>query len=123
MIWFLIAQFWLSLAAPGTTDLLYGNWQSCRDDEGYQERIVDFKRGQPGVSRPFELHMGPRDEFAIMAGCMRSIGRMRVLDGTGRCRSGRRGKPCMRRYRSCTFNWMSPAGEAHAMSVRVSLCG
>lgn len=29
---------------------------------------MDFKRGQPGVSRPFELHMGPRDEFAIMAG-------------------------------------------------------
>lgn len=62
------AQFWLSLMAPGSRDLLYGNWQSCLDDMGYQERIVDFKRGQPGVYLPFELHMGPQNDFAVMAG-------------------------------------------------------
>jgi hypothetical protein len=46
--------------------LLEGNWQSCRGDDGrYSERIYDHVVNGVGL---FEVHMGPRREFAIFPG-------------------------------------------------------
>ena len=45
---------------------LEGNWQSCREADGvYAERVFDGK--WPGFP-PFELHLGPRREFALFLG-------------------------------------------------------
>ena len=47
-------------------NILEGSWQSCHEDDGrYTERIYDHVVN--GVGR-FEVHMGPRDEFAIFTG-------------------------------------------------------
>jgi hypothetical protein len=47
-------------------NVLEGNWQSCREaDGGYSERVYDHKVN--GVPK-FEVHMGPKREFAIFAG-------------------------------------------------------
>jgi hypothetical protein len=58
------SQFW-----PFHSDshkILEGNWQSCRDADGqYGERVYDHVVN--GVGR-FEVHMGPRREFAIFKG-------------------------------------------------------
>jgi hypothetical protein len=44
-------------------NILEGNWQSCLQREGfYSERVYDHLLN--GVGR-FEVHMGPRREFAI----------------------------------------------------------
>lgn len=44
-------------------NILEGNWQSCREADGrYSERVYDHVVN--GVGR-FEVHMGPRREFAI----------------------------------------------------------
>jgi hypothetical protein len=46
--------------------VLEGNWQSCRDRDGqYAERVYDHVVN--GVGK-YEVHMGPRREFAIFAG-------------------------------------------------------
>ncbi len=46
--------------------ILEGNWQSCRENDGrYSERVYDHVVG--GVGQ-FEVHMGPRREFAIFSG-------------------------------------------------------
>ena len=46
--------------------ILEGNWQSCREADGeYSERVYDGK--WPGIP-PFELHLGPRHEFAMFDG-------------------------------------------------------
>jgi hypothetical protein len=46
--------------------ILEGNWQSCRGEDGrYAERVYDHVVGGVGT---FELHMGPRREFALFAG-------------------------------------------------------
>jgi hypothetical protein len=47
-------------------NILEGNWQSCRDRDGsYAERVYDhLVNGVP----LFEVHMGPRREFAIFKG-------------------------------------------------------
>jgi hypothetical protein len=46
--------------------VLEGNWQSCRDRDGqYAERVYDHVVN--GVAK-YEVHMGPRREFAIFAG-------------------------------------------------------
>ena len=46
--------------------VLEGNWQSCREADGrYSERIYDHVVN--GVAQ-FEVHMGPRLEFAIFKG-------------------------------------------------------
>jgi hypothetical protein len=46
--------------------ILEGNWQSCREGDGrYSERVYDHVVN--GVPR-FEVHMGPRREFAIFEG-------------------------------------------------------
>jgi hypothetical protein len=62
-----------SAAAPQFTSysrdprhVLEGSWQSCRDDDGhYTERVYDHVVN--GVGQ-FEVHLGPRDEFAIFSG-------------------------------------------------------
>lgn len=47
-------------------NMLEGNWQSCREADGtYSERVYDHKVN--GVPK-FEVHMGPKREFAIFAG-------------------------------------------------------
>lgn len=47
-------------------NILDGNWQSCRDRDGvYAERVYDHLVN--GVGQ-FEVHMGPRREFAIFGG-------------------------------------------------------
>ena len=57
------------LYRPFTSDsrnVLEGNWQSCRDRDGsYAERVYDHVVN--GVGQ-FEVHMGPRREFAIFKG-------------------------------------------------------
>jgi hypothetical protein len=47
-------------------NILEGNWQSCQDDHGrYAERVYDhIVNGVP----QFEVHLGPRREFAIFTG-------------------------------------------------------
>lgn len=45
--------------------LLEGNWQSCKEPDGYYgERVYDYTAREP----KFELHMGPNHEFAIFQG-------------------------------------------------------
>jgi hypothetical protein len=52
--------------AHDSRNILEGSWQSCREDDGhYTERIYDHVVN--GVGR-FEVHLGPRDEFAIFKG-------------------------------------------------------
>ena len=47
-------------------NILEGNWQSCRESDGrYSERVYDHVVN--GVGQ-FEVHMGPKDEFAIFTG-------------------------------------------------------
>jgi hypothetical protein len=47
-------------------NILEGNWQSCRDRDGqYSERVYDHVVN--GVGK-FEVHMGPRREFAMFKG-------------------------------------------------------
>jgi hypothetical protein len=47
-------------------NILEGNWQSCRESDGqYAERVYDHVVNGVGV---FEVHMGPRREFAIFKG-------------------------------------------------------
>ena len=49
-----------------STKILEGNWQSCREMDGqYAERVYDHIVN--GVGK-FEVHMGPRREFAIFRG-------------------------------------------------------
>src|SRR5947209_19706194 len=49
-----------------TRNILEGNWQSCRERDGqYSERVYDH--AVSGVSK-FEVHLGPRREFAIFRG-------------------------------------------------------
>jgi hypothetical protein len=49
-----------------TRNILEGNWQSCRDADGsYSERVYDHVVN--GVPK-FEVHMGPKREFAIFEG-------------------------------------------------------
>src|SRR4026208_212748 len=49
-----------------TRNILEGNWQSCRERDGqYSERVYDH--AVSGVSK-FEVHLGPRREFAIFNG-------------------------------------------------------
>jgi len=47
-------------------NVLEGNWQSCQDERGrYAERVYDHVVN--GVGQ-FEVHLGPRREFAIFRG-------------------------------------------------------
>ena len=69
MIWLLIAQLFTPapLAQRHAETLMEGTWLSCPDDsdDGYSEKALDFAtKGIPW----FEVHYGPRDEFAVFAG-------------------------------------------------------
>ena len=47
-------------------NILEGHWQSCQEGDGrYSERVYDHLVN--GVGR-FEVHLGPRNEFAIFKG-------------------------------------------------------
>jgi hypothetical protein len=63
------AQFVPLAAAPGDgRNILEGHWQSCREPGGagrYSERVYDHVVN--GVGQ-FEVHLGPRREFAIFKG-------------------------------------------------------
>ncbi len=49
-----------------TKNILEGNWQSCRERDGqYSERVYDHVVN--GVPQ-YEVHMGPKREFAIFKG-------------------------------------------------------
>lgn len=58
-----------SVFTPFTSDphkILEGNWYSCREPDGqYGERVYDHVVS--GVGK-FEVHLGPRKEFAIFKG-------------------------------------------------------
>ena len=52
--------------SKNSKNILEGNWQSCRDADGtYSERVYDHVVN--GVPK-FEVHMGPKREFAIFQG-------------------------------------------------------
>ena len=56
---------WISYNT-NSRNILEGNWQSCQDQTGqYAERVYDHVVS--GVGQ-FEVHLGPRREFAIFAG-------------------------------------------------------
>jgi hypothetical protein len=58
------AQF--TTLSRDTHNILEGNWQSCRESDGqYSERVYDHMVNGEGK---FEVHMGPRREFAIFPG-------------------------------------------------------
>ena len=72
----LLALFFVLVAQPARTQFLpfpaskghivEGNWQSCREDDGrYSERVYDHIVNGVGL---FEVHLGPRREFAIFKG-------------------------------------------------------
>jgi len=55
-----------SFRSTDPTMVLEGNWQSCREADGrYSERVYDHVVNGAGQ---FELHMGPRREFALFSG-------------------------------------------------------
>jgi len=59
------AQLWRPFSND-SRNILEGNWQSCRENDGqYAERVYDHVVN--GVGQ-FEVHMGPRREFAIFKG-------------------------------------------------------
>ncbi len=59
------AQF-TSFSRVGSHAVLEGNWQSCREVDGrYSERVYDHVVN--GVGQ-FEVHLGPRRDFAIFKG-------------------------------------------------------
>jgi hypothetical protein len=59
------AAQWISYSS-NPRNILEGNWQSCLDRSGrYAERIYDHVVN--GVGQ-FEVHLGPKREFAIFAG-------------------------------------------------------
>ena len=52
--------------SKSATHILEGNWQSCREADGsYTERVYDHVVNGAGK---FEVHMGPKREFAIFEG-------------------------------------------------------
>jgi hypothetical protein len=60
----LLAQF--TSYSKNPKNILEGNWQSCRQGDGtYTERVYDHMVN--GVGK-FEVHMGPKREFAIFEG-------------------------------------------------------
>ena len=70
------AAAWIAVAVPAAAqftsfshdprNILEGHWQSCREADGrYSERVYDHVVN--GVAK-FEVHMGPRREFALFKG-------------------------------------------------------
>ena len=56
---------WISYSS-NPRNILEGSWQSCLDQTGrYTERVYDHVVNGVGL---FEVHLGPRREFAIFKG-------------------------------------------------------
>jgi hypothetical protein len=56
---------WISYSS-NPRNILEGSWQSCLDQSGrYTERVYDHVVNGVGL---FEVHLGPRREFAIFRG-------------------------------------------------------
>jgi hypothetical protein len=65
-IWVTPARAQFTSYSKNPKHILEGNWQSCREaDGGYTERVYDHVVN--GVGK-FEVHMGPKREFAIFPG-------------------------------------------------------
>src|SRR5467141_1094569 len=62
MILLLMAQIWTSIPDPKA--ILQGHWQSCREGDGYSEKIYSHCVGN---KCDWELHMGPYNEFALFS--------------------------------------------------------
>jgi hypothetical protein len=59
------AAQWISYSS-NPRNILEGSWQSCLDQSGrYTERVYDHVVNGVGL---FEVHLGPRREFAIFPG-------------------------------------------------------
>ena len=59
------AAQWISYSS-NPRNILEGSWQSCLDHDGrYTERVYDHVVNGVGL---FEVHLGPRREFAIFKG-------------------------------------------------------
>jgi hypothetical protein len=59
------AAQWISYSS-NPRNILEGSWQSCLDQTGrYAERVYDHVVNGVGL---FEVHLGPRREFAIFKG-------------------------------------------------------
>jgi hypothetical protein len=58
------ARQWISYSSH-PRNILEGNWQSCPEGGRYAERIYDHVVAGEGR---FEVHLGPKREFAIFAG-------------------------------------------------------
>lgn len=68
MTWLLLAlQLYTPTLAKDRAPevLLEGSWISCPEGDTYAEKAYQFKFKGAVL---FELHMGPRDEFALFAG-------------------------------------------------------
>jgi hypothetical protein len=62
-----LVQEWISYNSD-PRNILEGNWQSCQQPDGrYAEKIYDHYVN--GVAQ-YEVHLGPRREFAIFKGVM-----------------------------------------------------
>ena len=60
------AAFQFTSFSHDPRNILEGHWQSCREADGrYAERVYDHIVNGVGL---FEVHMGPRKEFAIFSG-------------------------------------------------------
>ena len=58
---------WISYSS-NPRNILEGSWQSCLDQSGrYTERVYDHVVNGVGL---FEVHLGPRREFAIFRGVL-----------------------------------------------------
>src|SRR5579885_2275919 len=63
-------QLWSS--SPDSTAIISGTWQSCRDADGYGERIYTYCKNPAklechGTDVAWEFHMGPYHDFAMFA--------------------------------------------------------
>ena len=60
------AAFQFTSFSHDPQNILEGHWQSCREADGpYTERVYDHVVNGVGL---FEVHLGPRREFAIFSG-------------------------------------------------------
>jgi hypothetical protein len=58
----LVLQLWTSTLSGKPDIFLEGNWQSCREEQGYGERIYERRHNGKFL---WELHMGPMHDFAL----------------------------------------------------------
>lgn len=68
----LIAQLWTSASTGNPNAIIEGTWQSCRDANGYGERVYTYCKNPAmlechGADVAWEFHMGPYHDFAMFA--------------------------------------------------------